>query len=32
MTGDFDVEEGEDLATAPARAAIGAEQQLPQSR
>lgn len=32
MTGDFDVEEGEDLATASARAAIGAEQQLPQSR
>lgn len=32
MTGDFDVEEGEDLSTAPARAAIGAEQQLPQSR
>ncbi|MEN5177023.1 sodium:solute symporter family protein [Brevundimonas diminuta] len=32
MTGDFDVEEDEDLATASARAAIGAEQQLPQSR
>ena len=32
MTGDFDVEEGEDLATASARAAIGAEQQLRQSR
>ncbi|MEN5113864.1 sodium:solute symporter family protein [Brevundimonas diminuta] len=32
MTGDFDVKEGEDLATASARAAIGAEQQLPQSR
>ena len=32
MTGDFDVEEGEDLAPVSARAAIGAEQQLPQSR
>src|SRR5690606_7274062 len=31
-TGGFDVEEGEDLATASARSAIGDEQQLPHSR